>query len=93
MNLLKMHGYNRENYSCLQPKNTFKEPPVIAPVVYSDEEDEEEKPVFEERKVLPGFNLLKKMAKIDKKLKKTRKKSQLDLDVLEKSFNTVLSRF
>jgi hypothetical protein len=92
-----MHGYNRENYSCLQPKNTFTEPAVKATVVYSDEEEEEEeKPVFEERKVLPGFNLLKKMAKIDKKLKKKNKapkKSQLDLDVLEKSFNTVLSRF
>ena len=91
-----MHGYNRENYSCLRPKNTFIEA-VKAPVVYSDEEEEEEeKPVLEERKVLPGFNLLKKMAKIDKKLKKknkTPKKSQLDLDVLEKSFNTVLSRF
>lgn len=91
-----MNGYNRENYSCLKPTNTFTVPAVKAPVIYSDEEEEEEeeKPVFEERKILPGFALLKKMAKLDKKIKKkTHEKSQLDLDVLEKSFKTVLGRF
>jgi hypothetical protein len=93
-----MNGYNRENYSCLKPTNTFTVPAVKAPVIYSDEEEEEEeeKPVFEERKILPGFALLKKMAKLDKKIKKKNKApktSQLDLDVLEKSFKTVLGRF